>query len=863
MKTFFMPSYLNESYHLHLLKEKNTTSLFNIHFVPFDVFLKKQCLSQPSSKTQFFHFYKQLQSQKDQFPLYGPMFDYIDFCKEIFSFTQDCLLYKIDLSSLPETSKQEKELKQCIQICSSLEHIEKELTQLNLDSFSLEKTMSLPSFFSSFFFYNHHQQALSYQSQQLLFPKAQQFEYRTALNPRQEIEGIAQELIEQKLHAQDINLIVCDNSYFPLIRHVFSRYQIPFGFVQEKKINTCTVQFKAGLNFVLNQDLDSFIHAVDSGFFGSSFSTPTLLYIQRCFSSFSDILNFQPRFSSLSSTSILSSIDIQQLQFQEESFQSFINLLLPKIHSLLKESSAQDLVHLLFNQCASIAQNASQRTELQSLKAELEEFLPLIQSKEDCQLVSQLLQEKISSSESFTNKVVITTIDHPVLPRKVSYLIGAHQKNYPSFPSLSGLFDEHYVSSISLYPSVQQRFDAHMEQLNWIFSSGEKCLFSFPSMDYQGKTLESSLELEELCNSIHPLTCLGNNSFHSSKHQLSPTISSSLFFKDHRLQGSVSSFERYFNCPFSYFLSSGLRLKEPLSTTLGANTMGSLQHALFEELVKANPTTYFEATQEELESLAEPYFETLTTIYPKDYDFLKLVLSRCLVSCMNSLQFLSSMEEATKFKATHLEFRFEKQLDHHPITLRGIIDRIDTCGELLRIIDYKSSSKKLEEKKVKAGLQLQLLTYLLIAKEHLEKEPSGAYYYSLKDESISFDASILDKDEFIPTFPVHSLKEFIKNHRLSGWTFHNTSSLDNGQHILIADYDFDKVQETLNALFDLLVDRIQKGQIEVDPVEGACSFCNFGSICRFKGKGKKTIPLVLVEQSLKKEKEVSSDEMES
>lgn len=66
-----------------------------------------------------------------------------------------------------------------------------------------------------------------------------------------------------------------------------------------------------------------------------------------------------------------------------------------------------------------------------------------------------------------------------------------------------------------------------------------------------------------------------------------------------------------------------------------------------------------------------------------------------------------------------------------------LFDRIDTCLNDLRILDYKSSAKTLSEARVKAGLQLQLLTYLIIAVRKLGLQPAGAYYCSLKNETIS------------------------------------------------------------------------------------------------------------------------------
>ena len=190
--------------------------------------------------------------------------------------------------------------------------------------------------------------------------------------------------------------------------------------------------------------------------------------------------------------------------------------------------------------------------------------------------------------------------------------------------------------------------------------------------------------------------------------------------------------------------------------------------------------------------------------------------------------------------------------------LNGIIDRIDTCLNDLRILDYKSSAKTLSEARVKAGLQLQLLTYLIIAVRKLGLQPAGAYYCSLKNETISVSEASLngrrmeiedvDRDEW--------MSELQSSHQLKGWTMKECEGLDyDGTHVqgltckdgqvkVRSLKDFDNVQALILELYQLLVQQLSAGRIELDPVEGACLFCDFKPVCRLRKAPKKPAALV-------------------
>lgn len=72
------------------------------------------------------------------------------------------------------------------------------------------------------------------------------------------------------------------------------------------------------------------------------------------------------------------------------------------------------------------------------------------------------------------------------------------------------------------------------------------------------------------------------------------------------------------------------------------------------------------------------------------------------------------------------------------VGLQGQIDRIDVCENgdetWVRVIDYKSSQKELDEEKVWYGFQLQLLLYLNVCIEAIPNGiPAGAFYFHISD----------------------------------------------------------------------------------------------------------------------------------
>lgn len=865
MKTFLLPSYLNESLAYKILSKSNNRFYLGTKTIPFNNWIKQYTASENTSDFTLCKFYKKILNFKNKFPIYGEMFEYMEFSDNIISFTKECLLYKIDLNNLPENNDNEIELKKIILLCAQENFSEQELSNIDLNKIDFTNVTSFENSFSNLFMFNLHNtcitNGLNYVSLNDGIPNEAQ--YRFALNPRQEIESIAQEIIQNHFHANEINIVCCENNDFDLIQQVFNRYELPVSFSVRNKPSSLARSYAAILECFIHKDIEHLILAFELHSFDSQLTSSCLDYIKQFISTLDECLTPSYQIEQNDYSALLKNEEYDYLKNAEKEFNQFVESYFNIIQTFLSLNDINDILIFAFNCISKKFQTENSYDELNQLKNTIEEIQPCLDNLVDLKMVVEICNKKINSiSNSIYDVIAVTDLSHPVLTRKYTYVVGASQKKYPNFKSCSGLFDESYVSRIN-YPSLEERFNAHMKQLNWIEKSAtEKLLYSFSFLDYQGKKSESSFEIESLYGEPTPLKLSLSNQSIFHHHHIDKNIAQELFFKDTILHGSVSSFERYFNCPFSYFVKAGLHIDKFSETKIAANTIGTIQHSLFEIAASKFGKKYADIDQEDIREIITPYFNTLELLFPKDTIKLNLIKNRMILNIETSLIFLKDMEINTSFTPTHFEYHFKQDFLKN-ISIHGIIDRIDFCYDYLRIIDYKSSSKSLSENKVKAGLQLQLLTYLLIAKKEFNKKPAAAYYVDLKTETTSIPSGKITKEEFIESTLDDSFREFMKKARLKGWTFESFDTLDiNANHIVSAKnkdgvisfpiMDLEIVEKAIEELYELLYKNLQDGNIQVDPVKDACTYCNYKSICRFKGEKKKAVPLVFKEIKFKK-----------
>jgi ATP-dependent helicase/nuclease subunit B len=350
------------------------------------------------------------------------------------------------------------------------------------------------------------------------------------------------------------------------------------------------------------------------------------------------------------------------------------------------------------------------------------------------------------------------------------------------------------------------------------------------------------------------------------------------------LQSSFSRLEEFAQCPFRFFVHSGLRAEERKVFELDARERGSFQHEIlrrFHEQVTAagrrwrdlTPAAAREFIGQIAAELAPGYRDGLLRADDRSR-FTAQLLGGSLQDFVEIL--VNWMREQYKFDpaVAELEFGYGAggapawKLDlggGHQLALRGRIDRIDLCRETgdrawCVVMDYKSGRRRLDPVLVEHGVQLQLPGYLAAARHgypsHLMPDvnrliPAGAFYVSLRGQYESgatraealADAAESRRRAYRHTgrFRADALPQLdSRSDATTGDQFNYRRNQDGSLHK-------GSVEALPHTEFEALLDRVERqltgigraifaGVARVDPYrkgsETPCGFCDYRAVCR-------------------------------
>ncbi len=223
------------------------------------------------------------------------------------------------------------------------------------------------------------------------------------------------------------------------------------------------------------------------------------------------------------------------------------------------------------------------------------------------------------------------------------------------------------------------------------------------------------------------------------------------------LLSSISQLETYGKCPYQFFLKYGLKLREPYEFTIGRVEKGNVYHEVLEKFCRGlvqDKISWKTLSEEEARKRIHDITANVTDIYG-DAVFQDNERSRYTVGKIEEMMFctvLALRHQINKgcFEPVGIEVPFRQSLDMREssegrkrrLVLRGVIDRIDKAsvnGEsFIRVVDYKSTSHKLDLNKVYDGQQLQLAIYTGSVAEKEKAKPAAMLYYHIDNPVLDY-----------------------------------------------------------------------------------------------------------------------------
>jgi ATP-dependent helicase/nuclease subunit B len=344
------------------------------------------------------------------------------------------------------------------------------------------------------------------------------------------------------------------------------------------------------------------------------------------------------------------------------------------------------------------------------------------------------------------------------------------------------------------------------------------------------------------------------------------------------LKSSVSRLEEFAQCPFRFFVHSGLRAEERKTFELDARERGSFQHEvlkLFHEEVAAENKRWRDLTPAEARERIGRIAAALAPVYRESLlhtDHQSRFLARALTAALQDFveTLVTWMRGQYDFDPAKAETGFgldegglpawSIDLGHgHKLALRGRVDRIDVCraadGALAVVMDYKSGIRKLDKVLVEHGVQLQLLAYLAAVRrwpaEFFGAEkivPAGVFYVNLRGQfeaggsraevlgeadaarrlayrhSGRFDAAILEKLD-----RAGARDQF-------NYLLNTDGSLRSNSAEALTGKDFTALLDQVEEQLRTLGQQIYAGLAKVDPYRKgaitACDYCEYRAVCR-------------------------------
>ncbi len=204
------------------------------------------------------------------------------------------------------------------------------------------------------------------------------------------------------------------------------------------------------------------------------------------------------------------------------------------------------------------------------------------------------------------------------------------------------------------------------------------------------------------------------------------------------LYGSVSKFETYGKCPFSFFLNYGLNIKEKDKYKLLPPDFGNISHDALKNYGIRLLDEKLDWTEISAEKRAEYIKECAVDAINQyengkfnDSEKSKYLATRVSDALTLTLKMMTEQLKDSDFRPYDFEKKFELKRNisltetenngeaaKARLLLKGTVDRIDICDtedvRATKIIDYKSSDKGIDLKDVYMGVSLQLPIYLRV-----------------------------------------------------------------------------------------------------------------------------------------------------
>lgn len=336
---------------------------------------------------------------------------------------------------------------------------------------------------------------------------------------------------------------------------------------------------------------------------------------------------------------------------------------------------------------------------------------------------------------------------------------------------------------------------------------------------------------------------------------------------------SVTKLEKFYSCPYSYFLQNGLKLEPRDNGEMQPLDVGIVLHEVLEIFARtclcdsperpeeqAVLQISFDANEKyEREEIDESQVPRIALdiaercLQKEEFARLRrdgatrFALQRLQKEAVAACLAVFRQAKESSFKPFRAEMAFGFGKDTAPpleiaskngkVRLNGKIDRIDVCGDDFIVIDYKTGNAGIDEKSVFTGQKLQLITYVKAAKQFLGKRCVGFFYlpvhdaFEKEDGHCTFVGRLLNDKETV--FRLDHCAQRGGRSAVIGAEINSDGAISGKSAVGVDKDQLDVYERYSDHMIRSAVDELASGFIGRNPLEGACDRCAYASVCDF------------------------------
>lgn len=358
---------------------------------------------------------------------------------------------------------------------------------------------------------------------------------------------------------------------------------------------------------------------------------------------------------------------------------------------------------------------------------------------------------------------------------------------------------------------------------------------------------------------------------------LSPSVAEQLYGRE--LRTSVTSLERFGQCPFKFLVHSGLRAAERKLFQIDSKKRGDFQHRVLKEFhdqLKAEGKQWREITAVDarariariVEDEARTYHHGLFATSARQ----RFAVRQLSLSLQSLIEVIVGWMGQYQFNPEAAELRFAPDGDVPPwklelsggrfLVFTGSVDRVDLLKQrdgaaLCVVLDFKSSARKIDALLLHNGVQMQLPAYLNMLRRmenpqaHFgvaQLKPAGVFYVSLRgtyERGEKRDEVLRERDaarraayRHAGHFDVTAL-DFLdapKKAEQFNYSRKQDGTVSSRSKDPMEPQEFVALLDGVEALLRDFGERIFRGESNVAPYrkgsETPCVYCDYKPICR-------------------------------